>query len=100
MVPCPQPNSRLLINYGIVDEDNPYDKLPLSSEQGSGLPGSMPGWLPRYSWPCCCWQRNAESVMAVLMPHAHQHHCHQYCHMYRHLYRLQSPSPATTRCTA
>ncbi|KAL4457345.1 hypothetical protein ABPG75_012210 [Micractinium tetrahymenae] len=26
----PQPNSRLLINYGIVDESNPYDKLPLS----------------------------------------------------------------------
>lgn len=26
----PQPNSRLLINYGIVDENNPYDKLPLS----------------------------------------------------------------------
>lgn len=26
----PQPNSRLFINYGIVDEDNPYDKLPLS----------------------------------------------------------------------
>ncbi|KAL4419581.1 hypothetical protein ABPG77_004830, partial [Micractinium sp. CCAP 211/92] len=24
------PNSRLLINYGIVDESNPYDKLPLS----------------------------------------------------------------------
>ncbi len=28
----PQPNSRLLINYGIVDESNPYDKLPLASE--------------------------------------------------------------------
>lgn len=27
----PQPNSRLLINYGIVDEKNPYDKLPISS---------------------------------------------------------------------
>ncbi|PSC74659.1 3-oxoacyl-[acyl-carrier] synthase chloroplastic isoform B [Micractinium conductrix] len=26
----PQPNSRLLINYGLVDENNPYDKLPLS----------------------------------------------------------------------
>ena len=26
----PQPNSKLLINYGIVDEDNPYDKLPLA----------------------------------------------------------------------
>lgn len=25
----PQPNSRLLLNYGIVDESNPYDKLPL-----------------------------------------------------------------------
>jgi hypothetical protein len=31
-----QPNSRLLINYGIVDENNPYDKLPLSGEQGAG----------------------------------------------------------------
>eukprot|EP00879_Flechtneria_rotunda_P026362 GHRR01028105.1.p1 GENE.GHRR01028105.1~~GHRR01028105.1.p1 ORF type:complete len:274 (+),score=85.18 GHRR01028105.1:1140-1961(+) len=26
----PQPNSRLLINYGIVDESNPYDKLQLT----------------------------------------------------------------------
>lgn len=26
----PQPNSRLLINYGIVDENNPYDKLQAS----------------------------------------------------------------------
>jgi hypothetical protein len=26
----PQPNSRLLLNYGIVDESNPYDKLPLT----------------------------------------------------------------------
>lgn len=25
----PQPNSKLLLNYGIVDEGNPYDKLPL-----------------------------------------------------------------------
>ena len=23
----PQPNSRLLLNYGLVDENNPYDKL-------------------------------------------------------------------------
>lgn len=23
----PQPNSKLLINYGFVDEDNPYDRL-------------------------------------------------------------------------
>ena len=28
----PQPNSRLLLNYGVVDEGNPYDKLPLRSE--------------------------------------------------------------------
>lgn len=27
-----QPNSKLLINYGIVDENNPHDRLPLSSE--------------------------------------------------------------------
>lgn len=26
----PQPNARLLINYGIVDEQNPYDRLPLT----------------------------------------------------------------------
>ena len=26
----PQPNSRLLINYGIVDEANPYDRLALT----------------------------------------------------------------------
>jgi len=27
----PQPNSRLLINYGIVDESNPYDKLSVTA---------------------------------------------------------------------
>ncbi|RMZ54851.1 hypothetical protein APUTEX25_000368 [Auxenochlorella protothecoides] len=27
----PQPNSRLLLNYGIVDEANPYDRLPLEA---------------------------------------------------------------------
>lgn len=27
-----QPNSKLLINYGIVDESNPHDRLPLSCE--------------------------------------------------------------------
>lgn len=26
----PQPNSRLMLNYGIVDEDNPYDKLQVT----------------------------------------------------------------------
>ena len=26
----PQPNSRLLINYGLVDESNPYDKLQMT----------------------------------------------------------------------
>ena len=43
---CPplQPNSRLLINYGIVDEDNPYDKLPLSSEQGQRA-ASQQAWV-------------------------------------------------------
>lgn len=34
VVPCafrrPQPNSRLLVNYGIVDENNPYDKLQMT----------------------------------------------------------------------
>jgi hypothetical protein len=25
----PQPNSRLILNYGIVDEGNPYDKLSI-----------------------------------------------------------------------
>jgi histone-lysine N-methyltransferase SETD3 len=34
----PQPNSRLLINYGIVDESNPYDKLQLTIT----LPSSDP----------------------------------------------------------
>lgn len=27
----PQPNSRLLINYGIVDEENPFDKVPITA---------------------------------------------------------------------
>jgi hypothetical protein len=35
----PQPNSRLLINYGLVDEANPYDKLPLTG-----------GWVHRAGW--------------------------------------------------
>lgn len=26
----PQPNGRLLLNYGIVDETNPYDRLALT----------------------------------------------------------------------
>ncbi|KAF8059135.1 setd3 [Scenedesmus sp. PABB004] len=34
----PQPNSRLLLNYGIVDEANPYDKLQLTVT----LPSSDP----------------------------------------------------------
>jgi hypothetical protein len=34
----PQPNSRLLINYGVVDDNNPYDKLPL----GVTLPSDDP----------------------------------------------------------
>lgn len=34
----PQPNTRLLINYGIVDESNPYDKLQLTVT----LPSSDP----------------------------------------------------------
>lgn len=34
----PQPNSRLLLNYGIVDEGNPYDKLTITGT----LPSSMP----------------------------------------------------------
>lgn len=41
----PQPNSRLLINYGIVDDDNPYDKMqarPPSPPPASLLPGSLP----------------------------------------------------------
>ena len=25
----PQPNSRLLLNYGVVDDKNPYDKIPM-----------------------------------------------------------------------
>lgn len=33
----PQPNSKLLLNYGVVDDDNPYDKLPLTG-----------GWPTRY----------------------------------------------------
>ena len=32
----PQPNARLLINYGIVDEQNPYDRLPLTGNGGGG----------------------------------------------------------------
>jgi hypothetical protein len=34
-----QPNSRLLINYGIVDENNPYDKLLLTGGGGSARSG-------------------------------------------------------------
>jgi len=34
----PQPNSRLLLNYGVVDEGNPYDKLPLGITMPSDDP--------------------------------------------------------------
>ena len=34
----PQPNSRLLLNYGLVDENNPYDKLQVTIT----LPNSDP----------------------------------------------------------
>jgi histone-lysine N-methyltransferase SETD3 len=34
----PQPNSRLLINYGIVDEHNPYDRLSLTVSLASSDP--------------------------------------------------------------
>ena len=27
----PQPNQRLLLNYGIVDESNPHDRLQLTA---------------------------------------------------------------------
>lgn len=29
----PQPNSKLLINYGFVDEDNPYDRIVVEVKQ-------------------------------------------------------------------
>ena len=35
----PQPNSRLLLNYGLVDENNPYDKIQVGS--------ILPGWTRR-----------------------------------------------------
>lgn len=34
----PQPNSRLLLNYGVVDENNPYDKMPLVATISSDDP--------------------------------------------------------------
>ena len=34
----PQPNSRLLINYGIVDENNPYDKVSVVATVPTGSP--------------------------------------------------------------
>jgi hypothetical protein len=27
----PQPNSRLLLNYGFIDEDNPYDRIVIEA---------------------------------------------------------------------
>lgn len=35
----PQPNGRLLLNYGLVDEHNPYDRLPLQGARGGGRGG-------------------------------------------------------------
>lgn len=32
----PQPNSRLLLNYGLVDEHNPFDKLQVGAGCGAG----------------------------------------------------------------
>lgn len=50
----PQPNSRLLLNYGIVDEGNPYDKLTVTAT----LPSSMPHFQTK--------RRLLESASAVL----------------------------------
>ena len=55
----PQPNSRLLLNYGIVDEHNPYDKLQVrrgkgGREGGGGKGGGGRGGGGKGKCVCVC----------------------------------------------
>ena len=45
----PQPNQRAFLNYGIVDEDNPHDKLMLEASHSS----SQDTQIPLFSSWCC-----------------------------------------------
>ena len=89
----PQPNSRLLINYGVVDDDNPYDKLPLGitipsddplyrlkmqklAEKGNNLSTQQTFQLSRFdplpanllSYLSCAFAVTEEEVQAVEFP--------------------------------
>lgn len=75
----PQPNSRLILNYGIVDEGNPYDKLTITAT----LPSSMPNFQTKRRlldeasalllpcvWACSRWPGAPSTAHAVIVQHA------------------------------
>ncbi len=85
----PQPNSRLLINYGICDENNPYDKLPVTVTLDNGDPlfkakrGRLQvciEWMVQFAYGVCKWQRvpgsylrtqdKAASIPTSILTHA------------------------------
>ncbi|KAF6148956.1 hypothetical protein GIB67_026701 [Kingdonia uniflora] len=58
----PQPNSRLLINYGFVDEDNPYDRISVEA--------SLSTEDPQYQDKRMIVQRNGKLTVQVFQVYA------------------------------
>lgn len=58
----PQPNSRLLLNYGFVDEDNPYDRLVIEA--------SLSTDDPQYQEKRMVAQKNGKLAIQVFQVHA------------------------------
>nr|CAD1823458.1 unnamed protein product [Ananas comosus var. bracteatus] len=57
----PQPNSRLLLNYGFVDEDNPYDRIVIEA--------SLNTEDPQYQEKRMVAQRNGKLSVQVFQVH-------------------------------
>ena len=69
----PQPNSRLLLNYGIVDEQNPNDKMTVTAT----IPNSDPLFAQKRQ---LLQQHNMASQQNFqLQRHQVSHYCHSYC---------------------
>lgn len=58
----PQPNSRLLLNYGFVDEDNPHDRLTVEVRNVKGEDFSS-----------CIW-----TILLLIKIRLHEHLLHKY----------------------
>ncbi|XP_042373689.1 ribulose-1,5 bisphosphate carboxylase/oxygenase large subunit N-methyltransferase, chloroplastic-like [Zingiber officinale] len=57
----PQPNSRLLLNYGFVDEDNPYDRILIEA--------SLNTEDPQYQEKRMVAQRNGKLAVQIFQVH-------------------------------